>query len=345
MTSRERVANDAMGPQCDCAFPEVSIVVIGRNEGERLVCCLESVHESDYPAERLELIYVDTDSTDDSCAVAEKLGAKVIRIQPERPCAAAARNAGLHVASHELIQFLDGDTMLNGSWLRKAVAALDDPSVVGVFGRVEEVDPKATIYNFWAHHDWYVPPGAAEFCGGSVLFRASVLRKADGFDESLIAGEEPDLCYRIRRDQDKAILSLDIPMALHNINMTRFRQYWRRCTRMGYAYTELARRYPGARLWGRVRWRDPGHVLIGMVALSLSLGLWSLWPAVIWGTLLALAVVRNGLRLRNRVGTFRSALLYSSHHYLAKLPITAGQCTYWARVTLRKNPQPLIEYR
>ena len=127
-------------------LPAVSVVAIGRNEGERLVACLESIKASDYPAERLELIYVDTNSTDESCPAAERLGSKVIRIQPEFPSAAAARNAGLREASHDLIHFLDGDTILDASWLRKAVETMRDPTIVCVFGRREEmlmIDPEA----------------------------------------------------------------------------------------------------------------------------------------------------------------------------------------------------------
>ena len=56
-------------PQED--LPSVSVVVIGRNEGERLVRCLESVQAAEYHPEKVELIYVDTDSTDGSCAAAE----------------------------------------------------------------------------------------------------------------------------------------------------------------------------------------------------------------------------------------------------------------------------------
>ncbi len=315
-------------------FPPITIVVIGRNEGERLVRCLESVQRVDYPEDRIELIYVDTDSTDGSCAVAERLGAKVIAIRPERPCAAAARNAGLAAASHELIQFLDGDTILDPAWLKAGVAALEDPSIVCVFGRVEEVDPTASIYNFWAHHDWYVPPGLADYCGGIALFRAEVVHKANGYDESLIAGEEPDLCYRIRQGQGLHVLCVDKPMVLHDINMTGFGQYWRRCKRTGRGYAEVAHRCPGLQRWRRMRWRNPCHIVVAGVAVGLSIGLSSFWPVGLWLSLITLAIARNALRFRRRVGSLAGAALYSLHHYVAKLPITVGQCDFWLRTVL-----------
>ncbi len=334
-----------MAPLDSEQFPSISIVVIGRNEGPRLSRCLQSVLCSDYPSGRIELIYVDTDSTDDSCQIAEKLGAKVVRLKPQRPCAAIGRNAGFRAAAHELVHFLDGDTILNRSWLRQGAQAIRDPSMACVFGRREETAARSTIFNFWAHHDWYVAPGPAESCAGDALFRRDVLARAGGFDESLIAGEEPDLCHRIRRDFGLTILSLDHPMTLHDMSMTRWSQYWRRCVRTGHAYAEVGGRHPGMRRWRRARWRNLFYALGTPLFLGLSLGFWTPWPLVLWVALVALAILRNAIRLRPRVGTLGDAIKYSLHHYLAKTPSAVGQCIYWARSALGRRPQALIEYR
>lgn len=311
--------------------PHVSVVVIGRNEGERLGRCLRSIHETTYPPDRLEVVYVDTDSTDDSCSTANRSGAKVIRIKPDRPCAAAARNAGMRAASHELVQFLDGDTIVHPAWLDKAVRAITDPEIACVFGRCEEVSPRASIYTFWAHHDWYVVPGLAESCGGNALFRREALEEAGGFDESLIAGEERDVCYRIRSQQGLKIFCLEEPMVRHDVNMTRFGQYWRRCMRTGLAYAAVGGRYPGMRRWRAARWRNLMYAVSIPCTLLLCLVMWSPWPLVVWTMLIMSALVRNALRLRGRVGSLADSLLYSSHHYLAKLPAALGQCQYWLR--------------
>lgn len=326
-------------------LPSISVVVIGRNEGQRLIRCLDSIRTADYPDAQIELIYVDSDSTDGSCAAARDHGAMVIRTKSERPTAAVARNAGLRVVSHELIQFLDGDTILDRAWLKRAVQALADPTVACTFGRVDEVAPASTIYNFWAHHDWYVPPGAVESCGGIVLFRTSILREVDGFDESLIAGEETDLCCRIRRDQSLTVVCLDEPMVLHDLNMTRFGQYWRRCARTGHAYAEVGGRHRELVSWRRARWRNVAHVAAGLTALALSIGLWSPWPVVAWAALLLAAILRNAWRCRKRVGTLGGAILYSLHHYLAKLPMVIGQMDFWIRQAAGRSPRALIEYR
>ena len=326
-------------------LPGISVVVIGRNEGARLARCLESVWAADYPADRIELIYVDTDSTDDSCAVAEMLGAKVIRIQPERPSAAGARNVGFRTARHDLIHFLDGDTILNGTWLRKAVRAVNDPAVACVFGRREEMAPKSTVYNFWAHHDWHVPPGRMDTCGGDVLFRRAALLDAGGYDPSLIAGEERDLCFRLIRDQDVSIISLNEPMTLHDINMNSFGQYWRRCFRSGYAYAQVSVRYPGLRRWRRICHRNMLHGIAFLVAVVASLWFRTIWPAAIWTVLLILAVGRDAVRCKTQVGSVGGAVLYAAHHYLSKAPTLMGHLAYYRMQLCGGRPQELVEYR
>lgn len=326
-------------------IPAVSVVVIGRNERERLARCLRSVCEADYGAERLELIYVDTDSTDDSCAIAEKLGARVVAIRPERPSAAAARNAGLQVASHELIQFLDGDTLLRPGWLRIAVRALDDPSIACVFGRRDEIEPHATIYNFCTHHDWFVPPGRAAYCGGDVMFRRHVLKQVGGYNASLIAGEEQDLVFRINVECGKDALSLDEGMTLHDIGMTQFKQYWRRCVRAGYAYAEVGRLHPGLAAFHHICIRNCAHGLAAILAVVLSLLTQSVWPFIAWAVLVGIAIARNGIRYHGRMDSLGAACVYSIHHYVSKMPLLVGQCNYWLRRSFGASPQRLIEYR
>jgi len=326
-------------------FPAISIVVIGRNEGSRLQRCLESIRSCSYPADKLDVIYVDSDSTDESCDNAERWGARVVRIRPARPCAAAGRNAGWRAARHELVHFLDGDTILDVDWLSCAVKAMSSPDIVCVFGRREEIAADATVFNFWAHHDWYVPPGPAESCAGDALFRRSALERASGYDESLIAGEEPDLCYRIRRDPSIKVLSLNRPMTRHDMNMTRWRQYWKRCMRTGHAYAEVGGRHRGMTRWRVARWRNLLYAFGTPASVVASLASWSYWPAISWMMLVGAAVVRNAFRVRGRIGGMRDALLYSLHHYISKTPAACGQILYWIRRAARREPQPLMEYR
>jgi len=170
--------------------PMLSVVVIGRNEGARLVRCLESIGQMNPLQGSVEVIYVDSGSSDGSLERATQFPVKVKWLESANPCAAAGRNAGWREAKAPIIFFLDGDTVLERNFVADTIAELNDPKVAVVFGNRREIEPKASIYNRLCDLDWIAPSGAVEFCGGDALIRREVLERVGGFDERLIAGEK-----------------------------------------------------------------------------------------------------------------------------------------------------------
>ena len=59
------------------------------------------------------------------------------------------------------------------------------------------------------------------------MMRVEAFRQVGGFNSTLIAGEEPELCVRMRQNGG-VILRIDAEMTLHDIAMTQFRQFWKR---------------------------------------------------------------------------------------------------------------------
>jgi len=98
----------------------IDAVVIGRNEGARLLACLQSL-----AGQVRRLVYVDSGSGDGSVAAARALGAEVVVLDMTLPFTAArARNAGLAVLADDppaFVQMVDGDCAVQAGWL--AVAA------------------------------------------------------------------------------------------------------------------------------------------------------------------------------------------------------------------------------
>jgi len=209
-------------------LPGISCVVIGKNEGPLLGRCLRSIREADYPADRLEIIYVDSASTDDSVDIARHHADEVIVARLSRPLPGLARNLGWRRARHDLVHFIDGDTKLDRAWFRHAVRAMEKKEIFCVFGRLEEVRPEANLYHRAYNFEWETPApvetdlSEARTSGGIVLMRKHMLEALGGFDEALEAGEEPDLCTRARLRGLK-LASLDRPMALHDMDMNSFR--------------------------------------------------------------------------------------------------------------------------
>ncbi|UCC30680.1 MAG: methyltransferase domain-containing protein [Phycisphaerales bacterium] len=326
--------------------PPISIVVIGRNEGARLLRCLNSICEADFPRHQLEVIYVDTASTDGSAKRAEPLADRVVQIRPARPSAAAARNAGWQVARHELVQFLDGDTVLHRDWLRTAVRAIRIPHVFCVSGRREEADPQRSVVRYWVHRDWCIPPGLQRVCGGDAMFQRITLIDLGGYDETLIAGEEPDLCLRAVRAHKGRVLSLDVPMTVHDIGELTLRQYCRRCVRTGHAYAEVALREVtrGGHAWVRENLRIPFPLMLLAAALFASLSLHTVWPLVAWIAILLGQYCRFVISELRVVKSIKWSLLGALRRFVCKPPQLAGQFLFLFRRLTGVGRGHIIEY-
>jgi glycosyltransferase involved in cell wall biosynthesis len=329
------------------AQPLVSVVVIGRNEGERLSRCLASIQAMHAAGFQTEMIYVDSASTDGSPAQAAELGAQVIDVRPERPSAALGRNAGWRAAQGEFILFLDGDTVLHPDFVSTALAKMNNPEVAIVWGHRREMNPEQSVYVRVLDLDWIYPPGESEFCGGDALMRRNILEAVDGFDATLIAGEEPELCRRIR-SLGRVILHIDAPMTLHDLAINRFAPYWKRAFRAGHAYAEVAHRYRDSSdpLWLAETRRNQIH---GAALLAAP---WIVFAAALTQPWLAGGLLLGGLALLARSAhrcTWKSPrlstrLLYAVHSHFQQIPILFGQIA-WRLDAWRGRQRQLIEYK
>ncbi len=217
---------------------KLGAIAIGRNEGERLKCCLRSLSTA------TSVVYVDSGSTDGSAQWARDHGVCVIELDMSIPFTAArARNAGFQrlqevVPEVPFVQFIDGDCELNEGWYDHATSFLvSHPEVAVVCGRLRERYPNRTIYNWLCDKEWDRPPGEVRACGGIAMVRADAFAAVGGYRENIIAGEEPELCFRLRA-AGFHIWRLDYDMALHDAAITQFGQWWRRALRAGHAFAQ-----------------------------------------------------------------------------------------------------------
>jgi hypothetical protein len=327
----------------------LSVVVIGRNEGDRLTRCLESIRNMADPGGPFEIIYVDSASTDDSVRRAGALGAKVLEVRPERPSAALGRNAGWREAKAPFVLFLDGDTILDPGFPAAALKEFADPAVAVVFGHRREIRPEDSIFNRVLDLDWIYPVGPADFCGGDAVMRREVLAAVGGYDAGLIAGEEPELCQRIKA-RGGVVLHVDRPMTGHDLAMTRWSQYWRRSVRTGHAYAEVSERLAGGPfpLWQEDsrRNRRRGSLLLGLAVAGplLSLAFASWLPLLLVLGFFAALSLRSAWRFRWKSTDWRTLLLYGIHSHLQQVPILLGQLGY-LRDSRRGRRRQLIEYK
>lgn len=346
----------------------VAVVIIGRNEGERFERCLRSLVGTASP-----IVYVDSGSTDSSVAFAESFapqGVRVVRLDMTTPFTAArARNAGLDAAlaaapATQFVQFVDGDCEVREGWLDAAARALrDDPSLAAVSGRLRERFPDTTLYNRLADLEWDRPVGEEKSCGGVAMMRVDALRRAGGFDPTLIAGEEPELCARMRALGFR-IHRIAHEMAWHDIDMTTRTQWLTRARRHGHAVIEVswfktpasrglfAHHARSALAWG-VAWPlCAAACLVALIVAAITevrVGAVPVWAgAALFLVPLALVywvqVKRIAAQGRARGLDARSAHSYGVLMMFAKAHQALGMAQFLLRRARRTKPR-VIDYR
>ena len=328
------------------SHPEIGVVAIGRNEGGRLKRCLASV-----VGKVAAVVYVDSGSTDNSVEYARSLGVEVVELDTDTPFTAArARNAGwqrlIEVAPGVLyIQFADGDAEILDGWLDAAKAHLQKhPELAACFGRRRERYPEASRYNQLCELEWNTPPGRDTHFGGELLMRVEALQQVGGYDPTVPAAEDDELAIRLK-DAGWELERIDRDMSLHDADMHRFGQWWRRMVRTGHCYAQ-----------GRDMHGDgPQHHFVSQYRRTL------LWGVLYPGALLLLALPTLGLSLLGFVayvlparGAYRygksrgwpaEALpTYAAACAISRFPEGLGLLKYhWRK--WRRRPMTLIEYK
>lgn len=265
----------------------LGIVVIGRNEAVHLGACLAALPLG------VPVVYADSGSSDDSLAIARAADVDVVVLTvPPVLTAARGRNAGLarlleFAPDTSVVQMVDGDCYLDADWIAAAQAALDaDPKTAAICGQLRERHPEASLYNRLCNREWQVPPGRVAACGGIALFRVAAIREAGGYAEDMLAGEEPDLCLRMRA-KGWHIEAIAAPMGTHDAGLLHFGQWWHRARRAGHAYAEHVARH-GANAdpnWRRQRlsiivWG--GFLPLAVILLAIVKPAMVLVPVALW---------------------------------------------------------------
>jgi GT2 family glycosyltransferase len=335
---------------------DLGVVAIGRNEGERLRRCLLSLREF---GPDLLSVYVDSGSTDGSVELARSLGVVVVELDMTRPFSAArARNAGferLKEIAPEIryAMFLDGDCEVADGWIDRSRSAMEaEARLAVVCGRRRELFPDQSIYNRLVDLEWDTPIGEASSCGGDSLMRAEAFESVGGFDPTAAAGEEPELCQRLRQN-GWLIRRIDAEMTRHDLGMTRFRQWWRRQYRTGYNGLDILTRFPGrdelfakdlkrSRVWA-IGW-PVGVIGAGLVGAWIGGPLVGLIVALLASLTMVLQVARLAFKIRKRVDGYRTAFAYGALTMVAKWANLAGQVGY--KLDRRRGRMArLIEYK
>jgi GT2 family glycosyltransferase len=320
----------------------IAAVVIGRNEGDRFLRCLVSLHSV-----VARIVYVDSGSNDGSVAAARDAGAEVVELDTTRPFTAArARSAGfaaLEASGYlpDYVQFVDGDCGVQPDWIPAAQAALDrDPRLGIVTGWRSEINRDHSIYNALCDFEWRRPAGEIMTCGGDMMVRSHAFAEVGGFDERVIAAEDDEFCVRIRK-ADWKIQRLPVEMTLHDAAMSRFGQWWSRAVRSGHGFEQVGDMHPEYFTKERRRVWIYGAILPILALIGLVSSAWIFWTVV---ALYLLSYLRTVMGLHRDGLVWKEALSHSVFLTLSKFPNFQGILTYkWRQ--FRGHKMNIIEYK
>ncbi|WP_323675930.1 glycosyltransferase family 2 protein [Halorubellus sp. PRR65] len=163
--------------------PTLSVVIIARNEEDRIRGCIESVFTAADGVDPFEVILVDSASTDDTVDLARDYPITVLRIPEELTSVGAGRFVGNRVARGDLVLQADGDMALTDEWLGRALSYLRSHDVAGVEGWLNECDATA--------------PMAVDAIAGVALYDRDALESIGGFAPYLQSYEDIEVGFRL----------------------------------------------------------------------------------------------------------------------------------------------------
>lgn len=199
-------------------LPKVSVLVPAYNEETTIARTLISLHKSDYPVSKMEVIVINDGSTDNTKEVVKKFkkdhkGRFKIRLinRPNKGKASALNYALRRCAKGSLIMCLDSDSYLEKRALRYAVQHFKDRNTVALSSNVNIVED-GTVLTFVQKFEYIVcyqmKKGQAqlgvEYIVGGIgsMFRRSMLQEVSFYDNNTVT-EDIDLTMKIILNKDK----------------------------------------------------------------------------------------------------------------------------------------------
>ncbi len=197
----------------------LSVVIITRNESGKIARGIESVLKATAGLQAVEILLVDSASSDNTVAIARQYPIKIIEI-PENAflSPAAGRYIGMQHSDGKYLYFLDGDMWLDADWFKVALPRMDaNPRLAAVAGKCHEISFNEAGEQVSENLDrFYVGDQVREVrhLGQSVLYRRAVLEAVGGFNPYLTNEEELELGLRISA-AGYELQRIPVPMTIH----------------------------------------------------------------------------------------------------------------------------------
>lgn len=199
---------------------KLSVVIIAKNEERNIARGIESILDATVSFDKVEIILVDSVSTDKTVEIAQKYPIKIIQLDPKFFISpSAGRFIGLKYTSGEFVYFLDGDMHLNKNWFETALPIIENNlNLAGIAGKCHEITFDDHFKDIKSEDEDRFDVGnqihKVRHLGQSVLYRRSALEKVGGFNPYLANEEELELGLRLSA-ADYELQRIPVPMTIH----------------------------------------------------------------------------------------------------------------------------------
>ncbi len=169
--------------------------------GEQTITeCIESLLAVDYPEQLCEIVIVDNGSTDQTAELIKAKPGVSYAYEPKRGVS-YARNRGIAESSGEIVAFLDGDCVVDPSWLSELVAPFEDPGVGCVAGELDHhpattAAERQAVRMLGRWQRFAISSDPPYVVTANAAFRREVLDEIGGFDPDLPRAQDVDIGLR-----------------------------------------------------------------------------------------------------------------------------------------------------
>ena len=200
---------------------KISIIIPCRNEEDFILRCLDSVFNSDYPSELIEVLVCDGKSDDKTSALVEEYARKnsgVRYLVNEKTTTPFALNLGITNSQGEVILILGAHAELSANYISECIAVLNQmPDVWCVGGVLNNVSSDELTASVSLAMSSPFGVGNAHFRTGAKdgyvdtvafgAYRKEVFEKIGLFDEELARNQDDEFNYRLLKNGGKIWLS------------------------------------------------------------------------------------------------------------------------------------------
>ncbi|MFA5839209.1 MAG: glycosyltransferase family 2 protein [Candidatus Margulisiibacteriota bacterium] len=207
-------------------LPQVTAIVLCRNEAKFITTCLDSIIANDYPKDKLEILVVDGMSTDGTREIIKEYENKftfVKLVDNPRKITPCAFNRGIKAAKGEIVIILGGHSTYHKDYIFKSVKYLNEYKADNVGGRVEMLPRSNTLLGKAITIAFSHP-----FCAGNSTFRRNykemkwvdtvfggcyrktLFDKIGYFNEKLINSQDMEFNIRLKKAGGKILLHPEI---------------------------------------------------------------------------------------------------------------------------------------